>query len=152
MSTQKGKSKATNRVNLRITDKGILDLLEELYASPAFKNKTACLNEVLYHGVVEVYQRTLGKKVSQEEKPTAEGENTLKLLRSMRITQDQSVVSLHILERLMTIWYNLEMAKAEGIAVTPELLQSETLDHLPEHLEEEFRGMMKTEMHRRKKK
>jgi hypothetical protein len=152
--SEKGKKASNgNRVNLRITDKAVLDLLADLYAAPAFKTKTEVLNGALYLGVAELYTQTFGKKKAQEEARTESGNApTGDALKSVRITLDQNAVTLNICEKLVTALYNLEAAKADGIEITPELLTSGVLDRLPAHLEAEKQAMMKAEFLKRRRK
>jgi hypothetical protein len=145
--------KTSNRVNLRITDKTVLDLLADLYAAPAFKTKTEVLNGALTLGVAELYTQTFGKKKTQEKAITESGVavGNDRAAKGVKITLDQNAVTLNICEKLLTALYNLEAARADGLEINSELFTSGILDQLPAHLEAEKQAMMKSEFLKRRK-
>jgi hypothetical protein len=146
------KDKKTNRVNLRISDKTVLDLLTDLYASPLFPTKTEVINRALALGVSELYSDTFGKKkTSVKASEIAVADSADSDMKGMRITLDQNAVTLNICEKLLTVLYNLEASKADGIELNPELFTSGILDQLPKHLYDEKQAMIKAEFMRRKK-
>ncbi|MDR2046659.1 MAG: hypothetical protein LBP79_01910 [Clostridiales bacterium] len=149
--SKKTEKEAVNRVNLRITDKTVLDLIEDLTASPIFKSKTEILNLALSKGTKELYQETFGKKKqtdTQTETPANVGADGADI-KSVRISLDQTAVTLNMCEKLLTVLYNLEAAKADGVELNPELFTSGVLDQLPAHLEAEKQAMMKAEFMKR---
>jgi hypothetical protein len=153
--SETNKKEASNRVNLRITDKTVLTLLADLYASPAFKSQTEVLNIALFLGVNELYSDTFGRKKTAAPSGSTvgavESDNAGKDIKSIKITLDQNAVSLSICEKLLTVIYNLEAAKADGIEVNPELFTSGVLDQLPARLEAARQDMVKAEFQKRRK-
>jgi hypothetical protein len=154
--SEKKKKNFDFRFNLRFTDKAVVDLLEDIVNMPDFKlkfgNKNDLLNSALYLGAVELYQESFGKNKKEYDTKSPENDgNILKILRSMRITSDQTAVNVAICEKLLTVLYNLEAHQADGFVVDPELFNSGLLDQLPEHIEAEKQALMKAELLKRKR-
>ena len=64
----------------------------------------------------------------------------------------QLSIQLNMIEYLATFLYNAVAAKAEGIDITKEYIESGVLEQLPENLAEVKREMTKVEYQRRNKK
>lgn len=137
----------TNRLTLRIENESLLQSLAELEKSGVWRSRNEILNRALSEGFPILAALACGKTAgtSVPELDIRKDIHALKALLS------QNAISLNMIEYLTTILYNIEGAKADGIEITPEFLESGSLEQLPEALSKVKKQMTEIEYKRRKR-
>jgi hypothetical protein len=147
-------TKPMQRVNLRLTDTAVTLLLDDLFKSERLGNKTEILNEALKIGVSELHTMLFGRNASQDVTKTQKekgghgnDQNYIsKDLAALKIMSNQNAVILKICEKLLTVLYNLERAKAEEKETLSDLFSTGALEQLPEAMENAKIAMIRSEL------
>ncbi|MDR2266451.1 MAG: hypothetical protein LBE09_02540 [Christensenellaceae bacterium] len=87
------------------------------------------------------------KKTSQSAKKREVANEIDNELKSLRITLGENAVAIAMCERILTILYNLETLKVDGLDVSSEVIDDGELDHLPARLAAEKYAMLSAEIY-----
>ena len=136
-----------NRVTLRVEKIDTLNLVESIMKSGKFGSRNEIFNMALEIGLPALYDKTFDIKAKTQENAP----NEVKYLAGIKNIVGQQQISLNMLEYLVTILYNIEAAKAEGIQITTEYLESGCLEQLPDSLAKIKQEMIRLEVNRKKR-
>lgn len=119
----------------------------------AYKSKNELINRALEFAIPELYNAYFAQKVAPIVM-TSQGEVPKKLAKDVAALKNmlsQQSIEINMLEYLCAFLYNVEAAKAEGIEITKEFIESGVLEQLPANLEEVKRELTQMEYRRRSK-
>lgn len=140
--------KLKSQITIRIENIDTLKMLEALSAHGAFHSKNEILNRALEYGLPLVNATIYGKgRKTQEE--SAEVAREIAAIKNILV---QQTIGLNVLETLLAFLYNVETAKAEGIEITKEFIDSGVLETLPDNIAEVKREMTKIEYDKLRRK
>lgn len=141
--------KIKNQITIRIEKIDTVKMIDALAAQGAFRSKNEILNRALEYGLPLVNATIFGKsKITQ-------GENSRELARELAGIKNQIVqqsITVNVIETLLAFLYNVETAKAEGIEITKEFIESGVLETLPENIAEVKREMTRIEYEKLRRK
>lgn len=146
---KKNEEKAKNRVSLRVENLEMLEMLDSLEAKGAYRSKNEILNRAVEIGLPVLYNAIFSKKqMKTQEKNDVDGAKDVAAIKNIVVQQS---ITLNMLEYLLATLYNIEAARAEGVEVTREFLESGCLEQLPANLAEVKKEMTRVEYAKRKK-
>lgn len=141
-----------NHLSVRIESVEVMKMMDALSKrKDAYKSKNEIINRALEMAIPELYNAVFEKKVKKTTQESKEIEEKKDLVAIKNIVGQLSI-QLNMIEYLATFLYNAVAAKAEGIDITKEYIESGVLEQLPENLAEVKREMTKVEYQRRNKK
>lgn len=146
--------KVKNHLSIRIQRSDVLDMMDALCAkNGAYKSKNELINRALELAIPELYNAYFAKKVAPITMPSqSEVPKTLaKDVAALKNMLSQQSIELNMIEYLCAFLYNVVAAKAEGIEITKEFIESGVFEQLPANLEEVKREMTQMEYRRRSK-
>lgn len=147
-NTGRTMEKLKNVITLRIENIDTLNMLEKMYEKGVFRSKNEILNRALAYGLPILEAAIFGKgKKTQEES----GEIARELAGLKNLLVQQSI-NINVLENLLAFLYNVETAKAEGIEITTEFIESGCLETLPENIAEVKKEMTRIEFEKLRRK
>lgn len=141
-----------NHLSVRIESVEVMKMMDALSKrKDAYKSKNEIINRALEMAIPELYNAVFEKKVKKTTQESKEIEEKKDLV-AIKNMVGQLSIQLNMIEYLATFMYNAVAAKAEGIDITKEYIESGVLEQLPENLAEVKREMTKVEYQRRNKK
>lgn len=141
-----------NHLSVRIESVEVMKMMDALSKrKDAYKSKNEIINRALEMAIPELYNAVFEKKVKKTTQESKEIEEKKDLV-AIKNMVGQLSIQLNMIEYLATFLYNAVAAKAEGIDITKEYIESGVLEQLPENLAEVKREMTKVEYQRRNKK
>lgn len=145
-------NRTKNHLSVRIESVEVMKMMDSLSKrKDAYKSKNEIINRALEMAIPELYNAVFEKKVKKTTQESKEIEEKKDLV-AIKNMVGQLSIQLNMIEYLATFLYNAVAAKAEGIDITKEYIESGVLEQLPENLAEVKREMTKVEYQRRNKK
>lgn len=136
----------TNRLTVRIENQSLIDMLDELEKCGIWRSRNEIVNIALAEGF-PILQALAGKTGSA----ASSDPEIRKDLHGLKAMMSQNSITLNMIEYLMTILYNIQVAIADGVDITRDFLESGSLEQLPESLAEVKKQMTEVEFKRRKR-
>lgn len=137
-----------SQITIRIEKVDTLNMLETLAKQGTFRSKNDVLNRALEYGLPILNAAIYGNgKKTQEE--NVEVARDLAAIKNILV---QQTIGLNVIETLLAFLYNVETAKAEGIEITKEFIDSGVLETLPDNIAEVKREITKLEYDKLRRK
>lgn len=137
-----------NRMTLRIESVQMVEMLDDIDKIKAYKSKNEIINRALEIGLPIINESVFGKKVGK----TQEEQQDMRDLQGIKNVLVQQSITLNIVEYLLSFLYNVEVTKADGVEITPELIESGSLEQLPDNVAVVKSEMTKAEYQKMRKK
>ena len=140
--------KLNNRLTLRIDSVQTMEMLNDIDKVGAYRSRNEIINRALDIGIPALNEAVFGKKLGK----TQGNVQDMKDLQGIKNILVQQSITLNVLENLLSFLYNVEVAKADGVEITSEFIESGCLEQLPENIAEVKKEMTKAEYLKLRKK
>lgn len=140
--------KSNNRITLRIEMVHVLEMLDDIDKLKVYRSRNEILNRALEIGMPALNEAVFGKKVGKTQAEVQDAKD----LQGIKNLLAQQAISLNVVEQLLSFLYNVEVAKADGVEVNTELIESGCLEQLPENIATVKKEMTKAEYQKLRKK
>lgn len=141
--------KMKNTTTLRIDNVDTVKMLDELAKQGAFKSKNEVINRALEYGLPILHGVIFGKSKKTQEINVEEVAKEIVAMKTMLVNH---TINLNVIEYLLSFLYNVEVARADGIEITRDFIESGCLEQLPDNLAEVKREMTTIEYKKMKDK
>ena len=126
------KDTTKNRFTLRFTDKKVMSLFDELFATKAFESKNVLANKIIAFGIEHFAELYLSGYKTKQTVAVTPTQNDSKTMKQVKATVEDTHVMLMIIERMIATLYNTKAVELQGEKVTAEEFATGLLSDLPE--------------------